>query len=178
MLCACRYGNVMASRGSVIPLFLEQIKAGKTVTITDPKMTRFLMHLDEAVELVMYAFENAKQGDIFIKKAPASTIQDLAASLIELMGNHTTTNVIGTRHGEKLFETLVTREEMVRAEDLGSYFRIPPDTRDLNYDKFFSRGDVEISEAYDYTSHNTKRLDTEEVKQLLLTLDCVKEAIC
>jgi len=178
VLCGIRYGNVMASRGSVIPLFIEQIRSGNHITITDPQMTRFLMHLDEAVELVMYAFKHGKQGDIFVKKAPASTIGDLALALMDLIGNQVCTEVIGTRHGEKLFETLVNREEMARVEEFDNYFRIPADTRDLNYRKFFTQGEIEISREHDYTSHNTKRLSVEEVKKLLITLDCVKEVIC
>lgn len=178
VLCGIRYGNVMASRGSVIPLFIEQIRSGNHITITDPQMTRFLMHLDEAVELVMYAFKHGEQGDIFVKKAPASTIGDLALALMDLIGNQVSTEIIGTRHGEKLFETLVNREEMARVEEFDNYFRIPADTRDLNYRKFFTQGDIEISREHDYTSHNTKLLNVEEVKNLLVTLDCVKEIIC
>lgn len=178
VLCGIRYGNVMASRGSVIPLFIEQIRSGNHITITDPQMTRFLMHLDEAVELVMYAFKHGKQGDIFVKKAPASTIGDLALALMDLIGNKVSTEIIGTRHGEKLFETLVNREEMARVEEFDNYFRIPADARDLNYRKFFTQGEIEISREHDYTSHNTKRLCVREVKKLLITLDCVKEIIC
>jgi len=159
-------------------LFIEQIRSGNNITITDPQMTRFLMYLDEAVELVMYAFKHGKQGDIFVKKAPASTIGDLALALMDLIGNQVCTEVIGTRHGEKLFETLVNREEMARVEEFDNYFRIPADTRDLNYRKFFTQGEIEISREHDYTSHNTKRLSVEEVKKLLITLDCVKEVIC
>jgi UDP-N-acetylglucosamine 4,6-dehydratase/5-epimerase len=177
LLCATRYGNVMASRGSVIPLFLDQIQAGHPITVTDPAMTRFLMHIEEAVDLVEYAFGNGRQGDLFIRKSPASTIQDLATALQELLGVRREVKVIGTRHGEKLYETLVNREEMVRAEDLGDYFRIPADTRDLNYTKFVAQGEERISRGEDYTSHNTKRLGVPEVKKLLLTLDCVREAM-
>jgi Predicted nucleoside-diphosphate sugar epimerases len=177
VVCATRYGNVMASRGSVIPLFIEQIETGKPLTVTDPNMTRFLLHLDEAVELVEYAFANACNGDLFVKKAPASTIHDLAIALVELLGAKNEVKVIGTRHGEKLYETLVNREEMIKAQDLGGYFRIPSDNRDLNYDKFFTNGDTGITKVEEYTSHNTKRLDVEGTKKLLLTLDCVREAM-
>ncbi len=178
VVCATRYGNVMASRGSVIPLFVDQIRSGKPITMTDPRMTRFMMHLDEAVELVMYAFQNALPGDIFVKKAPAATIGDLAAALMDLFKAETEPRVIGTRHGEKLFETLVNREEMVRAEDLSDYFRIPADSRDLNYGRYFTEGQEEISRHEDYTSHNTRRLTVAEIKELLLTLDEVKAALC
>jgi UDP-glucose 4-epimerase len=177
IVCATRYGNVMASRGSVIPLFIEQIEAGKPLTVTDPGMTRFLLHLDEAVELVEYAFENARNGDLFVKKAPACTIRDLAEALAQLLEAKSEVRVIGTRHGEKLYETLVNREEMTKAEDLGGYFRIPSDGRDLNYDKFFVDGDEKVSSVAEYTSHNTERLEIEGVKALLLKLDCVKEAM-
>ncbi len=178
ILCATRYGNVMASRGSVIPLFIDQIKSGGPITLTDPQMTRFLMHLDEAVELVMYAFKHGEQGDIFVKKAPASTIEDISTAMIELSGKNVKLKIIGTRHGEKLFETLVNREEMARSEELDDYFRIPADTRDLNYKKYFTQGEEKISREHDYTSHNTKRLNTDEIKNLLLTLDSVKEIRC
>jgi UDP-glucose 4-epimerase len=177
VLCATRYGNVMASRGSVIPLFIEQIQAGKPLTITDPNMTRFLLHLDEAVELVEYAFEHARNGDLFVKKAPASTIGDLALAVKELLCADNEIKVIGTRHGEKLYETLVNREEMDKAQDMGGYYRVPSDNRDLNYDKFFSDGNEKIAEAEDYTSHNTARLDVEGTKELLLKLDCIQEAM-
>jgi UDP-glucose 4-epimerase len=177
VLCATRYGNVMASRGSVIPLFLDQIKAGKDITITDPNMTRFLMTLDDSVDLVMYAFQNAKPGDIFVQKAPASTIGDLAQAMRELLGADIDVRIIGTRHGEKLFESLVSREEMARAENLGNYFRIPSDSRDLNYGKYFVEGEMEVSEIYDYTSHNTQRLDIQGVKNTLMKLDIIREAI-
>ncbi|MHB0854649.1 MAG: polysaccharide biosynthesis protein [Rectinema subterraneum] len=177
MFCGTRYGNVMASRGSVIPLFIDQIMQGHPITITDPEMTRFLLHLDEAVELVEYAFEHGRNGDIFVKKAPACTLADLAAALKELLHADNEIRCIGTRHGEKLYETLVNREEMAKAEDLGDYYRIPADTRDLNYDKYFSNGDKKVQEVVEYTSHNTTRLDVEGVKKLLLTLDCVQDAM-
>jgi UDP-N-acetylglucosamine 4,6-dehydratase/5-epimerase len=177
VLSATRYGNVMASRGSVIPLFLGQLQSGKPLTITDPNMTRFLMSLEESVDLVLYAFENARPGDIFVQKAPASTVADLAQAMKELLGTSNEIKIIGTRHGEKLYESLVSREEMARAEDLGSYYRIPADSRDLNYAKYFVEGEVEVSSIDDYTSHNTRRLDVEGVKQTLLKLDIVREAI-
>ena len=177
VLCATRYGNVMASRGSVIPLFLQQLRSGAPVTITDPGMTRFLMSLEESVDLVLYAFEHARPGDIFVQKAPASTVGDLAAAMKELLGSGSELKVIGTRHGEKLFESLVSREEMARADDLGSYYRIPADSRDLNYDKYFVEGETRIADYDDYTSHNTRRLDVEQVKQVLLTLDLIREAV-
>lgn len=174
VLCSTRYGNVMASRGSVIPLFFEKIKAGKALTITDPQMTRFLMSLEDSVDLVLHAFENGKQGDIFVQKAPASTIEDLATSIMELCGKKTETKIIGTRHGEKLFESLVSREEMVKAQDMGKYYRIPADNRDLNYDKYILEGEVDLNEITDYTSHSTERLDVPGIKELLLTLNYVK----
>lgn len=177
VLCATRYGNVMASRGSVIPLFLDQLIAGKAITITDPNMTRFLMSLEESVDLVLYAFEHARPGDIFVQKAPASTVADLAQGMKELLGKHNEIKVIGTRHGEKLYESLVSREEMARIDDLGSYYRIPADSRDLNYNKYFVEGELEISRIQDYTSHNTHRLDVEGVKQALLKLQIMQEAI-
>ncbi len=177
VLCATRYGNVMASRGSVIPLFLEQIRLNKPITITDPNMTRFLMSLDESVDLVMYAFEHANPGDIFVQKAPASTIQDLAQAMMEVFNKNTQIKVIGTRHGEKLFESLVSREEMSRAEDLGDYFRIPSDSRDLNYGKYFVEGRSDVSQIEDYTSHNTHRLDVDGVKNILLQLNVILEAL-
>jgi UDP-N-acetylglucosamine 4,6-dehydratase len=166
-----RYGNVMASRGSVIPLFIDQIRAGKPITITDPNMTRFMMTLDDAVDLVLYAFEHGQPGEIFVQKAPAATIEMLARALTALMGkpNHEV-RVIGTRHGEKLYEALLSREEMVSAEDLGGYYRLPPDLRDLNYGKFVDQGEVKISEATDYNSHNTERLDIAGMKALLMKL--------
>jgi len=175
VICATRYGNVMASRGSVIPLFVSQLKEGKPLTVTDPKMTRFLMSLEDSVDLVLYAFENGAQGDIFVQKAPASTVEVLAQALKELFGKDNPVRIIGTRHGEKLFESLISREEMARAEDLGDYFRIPADNRDLNYAKFFSDGEEKISQFDDYTSHNTERLDHEQVKSLLLKLDYIQE---
>jgi UDP-N-acetylglucosamine 4,6-dehydratase/5-epimerase len=177
VLCATRYGNVMASRGSVIPLFIEQIEAGKPLTITDPNMTRFLLHLDEAVELVEYAFGHAHNGDLFVKKAPASTIQDLAIAVKELLRADSEIKIIGTRHGEKLYETLVNREEMIKAEDQGGYYRVPSDNRDLNYDKYFSDGNEKVARAEEYTSHNTARLDVEGTKKLLLKLDCIQDAM-
>jgi UDP-N-acetylglucosamine 4,6-dehydratase/5-epimerase len=175
-LCATRYGNVMASRGSVIPLFLTQLASGKPLTLTDPAMTRFLMSLDESVDLVLYAFEHARPGDIFVQKAPASTVGDLAQALRELTRSSNEIRIIGTRHGEKLYESLVSREEMARAEDLPGYFRIPADSRDLNYDKYFSQGETAISHIDDYTSHNTQRLDVEGVKRVLMQLAEVREA--
>jgi UDP-glucose 4-epimerase len=165
----------MASRGSVIPLWVEQIKAGKSITITDPNMTRYMMTLDDAVDLVLYAFEHGNQGDLFVQKAPAATLTVLAESLKELYHADTEVKVIGTRHGEKLYETLVTREEMFRSEDMGDYFRIPADARDLNYDKFFVEGQEDISKVEDYHSHNTFRLDKEGMKQLLLKLPEIRE---
>jgi UDP-N-acetylglucosamine 4,6-dehydratase len=177
VLSATRYGNVMASRGSVIPLFLGQLQAGKPLTITDPNMTRFLMSLDESVDLVLYAFENAKPGDIFVQKAPASTVGDLAQAMTELLRGTNDIKIIGTRHGEKLYESLVSREEMARSEDLGGYYRIPADSRDLNYNKYFVEGETKISEIDDYTSHNTRRLDVSQVKDVLMKLDIIREAI-
>lgn len=174
-ICCTRYGNVMASRGSVIPLWVDQIKAGKPITITDPAMTRYMMTLDDAVDLVLYAFEHGNQGDLFVQKAPAATLTVLAESLKELYHADTEVKVIGTRHGEKLYETLVTREEMFRSEDMGDYFRIPADARDLNYDKFFVEGQEDISKVEDYHSHNTFRLDKEGMKQLLLKLPEIRE---
>jgi UDP-glucose 4-epimerase len=177
VLCATRYGNVMASRGSVIPLFMSQILTGKEITITDPNMTRFLMTLDDSVDLVMYAFRHAKPGDIFVQKAPASTIGDLAQAMKEMFGVEAEVKKIGTRHGEKLFESLVSREEMARAEDLGEYFRIPSDSRDLNYGKYFVEGELNMDVIDDYTSHNTKRLDVEGVKKTLMKLDIIQNAV-
>ncbi len=177
VLCATRYGNVMASRGSVIPLFIDQLKEGRPMTLTDPSMTRFLMSLDESVDLVLYAFEHARPGDIFVQKAPASTIGDLAQALKELMRKKNEIRVIGTRHGEKLYESLVSREEMARAEDLGGYYRIPADSRSLNYDKYFVEGETAISRIDDYTSHNTRRLEVEQVKKVLMQLPMVQEAV-
>ena len=175
-ICCTRYGNVMASRGSVIPLFIEQIKAGKPITITDPDMTRFLMSLDEAVDLVGFAFQNARPGDLFVQKAPASTIGDLAKAVQRLFGD-TGTHIIGTRHGEKLYETLLTREERVRSEDMGGYYRVSADGRDLNYDKYFVQGKVHTQASEDYTSHNTRRLTVDEVVEKLLRLDYVKKEL-
>ena len=175
VLSATRYGNVMASRGSVIPLFLDQLRAGKPLTITDPNMTRFLMSLEESVDLVLYAFEHARPGDIFVQKAPASTVGDLAAALKQLLRVDNKVKIIGTRHGEKLYESLVSREEMARADDLGGYYRIPADGRDLNYDKYFIEGQTQIAEIDDYTSHNTRRLDVTGVKSVLMQLDIVRE---
>lgn len=177
VLCATRYGNVMASRGSVIPLFLNQLQSNKPLTITDPNMTRFLMSLDESVDLVLYAFENARPGDIFIHKAPASTVGDLAQAMKELLKSTADIKIIGTRHGEKLYESLVSREEMARADDLGGYYRIPADSRDLNYDKYFVEGQTEVSEIDDYTSHNTHRLDINGVKETLMKLDIIREVL-
>jgi len=176
-ICCTRYGNVMASRGSVIPLFVDQMTAGKDLTITDPNMTRFMMTLDDAVDLVLYAFEHGQNGDLFVQKAPAATIEVLAKAIIDLYQSNSKVRVIGTRHGEKLYETLVTREEMAKSEDMGDYFRIPADNRDLNYDKYFVEGQEEVSVIDDYHSHNTARLDVEGMKKLLLKLDFVREGI-
>ncbi|CAG0933520.1 UDP-glucose 4-epimerase [Planctomycetaceae bacterium] len=176
-LCATRYGNVMASRGSVIPLFLDQLRQGKALTVTDPNMTRFLMSLEESVDLVLYAFQHAQPGDIFVQKAPASTVGDLALALRELLKRDNEIRVIGTRHGEKLYESLVSREEMARADDMGGYFRIPADSRDLNYNKYFVEGQTDVSTIDDYTSHNTQRLNVQQVKEVLLQLDIVREAM-
>ena len=177
LICGTRYGNVMASRGSVIPLFIEQIKAGKPLTVTDPNMTRFLMSLEEAVELVLFAFENAQAGDIMVQKSPASTIGDLAQAVKELFGAENEIKVIGTRHGEKLYETLLTKEEFVKAEDLSSFFRVPADKRDLNYDKYFVVGDQKLTTEEEYNSHNTQRLDIEGVKEKLLQLEYVRNEL-
>ena len=180
-ICCTRYGNVMASRGSVIPLWLEQMMEGKPITITDPNMTRYMMTLDDAVDLVIYAFTHGQNGDLFVQKAPAATLEVLAQALKEVYAQvdpkygETEVKVIGTRHGEKLYETLVTREEMLRSEDMGDYFRIPCDTRDLNYDKFFTEGDDAISRTEDYHSHNTRRLDVAGMKELLLKLNFIRE---
>lgn len=176
-ICGTRYGNVMASRGSVIPLFVEQIKKGQPLTVTDPKMTRFLMTIDEAVDLVLYAFEHAKQGDVFVQKAPACTIGDLAQALKELFNADNPVRIIGTRHGEKLYETLLTREEMAHAEDLGRYYRIPADNRDLNYDKYFTQGIEKADYGWEYTSHNTERLTVEQIKDKLLSVDFIKSEL-
>lgn len=170
ILCGTRYGNVMASRGSVIPLFVNQIKEGKDITITDPNMTRFMMTLGDAVDLVLFAFENAKPGDIFVQKAPASTIGDVAQALKELYRVDNDIKIIGTRHGEKLYESLVNREDMLKAEDMGGYYRIPSDNRDLNYEKYFSKGEEDASQVDDYHSHNTNRLNVEGTKDLLMKL--------
>jgi UDP-glucose 4-epimerase len=176
-ICCTRYGNVMASRGSVIPLWIDQMKAGKDITITDPAMTRFMMTLDDAVDLVLYAFEQGKNGDLFIQKAPAATLDVLSKALKELYNTDTQVRVIGTRHGEKLYESLVTREEMAKSIDMGQYYRIPCDERNLNYDKFFVEGEDSISKAEDYNSHNTSQLDIEGMKKLLLKLDIIQEDI-
>jgi UDP-glucose 4-epimerase len=176
-VCLTRYGNVMASRGSVIPLFLNQIKTGQTLTITDPNMTRFLMSLDEAVELVLFAFEHGNQGDLFVNKAPAGTIGDLAQALKELSNATNEIKVIGTRHGEKLYETLCTREEMIKAEDMGEFYRVPADNRDLNYAQYFSEGEQDISNIEDYHSHNTEQLGVEGMKKLLVQLPLIKKEI-
>ena len=177
VFCATRYGNVMASRGSVIPLFIAQLKEGKPLTVTDPNMTRFLMSLEDSVDLVLYAYEHGRQGDIFVQKAPASTVADLAQALKELFSSNNLIRVIGTRHGEKLYESLLSREEMAHAEDRGGYYRIPADNRDLNYAKFFSDGEERVSHFEDYTSHNTERLGVEQVKALLLKLDFIQEQL-
>lgn len=178
VICATRYGNVMASRGSVIPLFTNQIRAGQPITITDPNMTRFMMTLDDAVDLVLYAFEHGHPGEIFVQKAPAATIETLAQSLTGLLGvpDHPI-NVIGTRHGEKLYEALLSREEMVAAQDLGGYYRVPPDLRDLNYGKFVEQGELRISEATDYNSHNTTRLNVEGMRTLLMKLGFIQALV-
>ena len=177
VFCATRYGNVMASRGSVIPLFVSQIKAKKPLTVTDPKMTRFLMSLEDSVDLVLHAYECGMQGDIFVQKAPASTLEDLVQALKEIFGKDNETQIIGTRHGEKLYESLISREEMAHATDMGRYFRIPADNRDLNYARYFNEGEETISHLVDYTSHNTQRLNVAEVKELLLRLEYIKEEI-
>jgi len=177
VLCGTRYGNVMASRGSVIPLFVEQIKEGQVLTITDPNMTRFLMSLDDAVDLVVYAFQHGNQGDRFVQKSPAGTIENLAIALKEIFQSHNKIKIIGTRHGEKLHETLLTREEFARAEDRGGYYRIMPDDRDLNYNKYFTEGQEQVSKAEDYNSYNTQRLNVEEIKEKLLQLDYIKQEL-
>lgn len=176
-LCATRYGNVMGSRGSVIPLFVKQIQAGEPITITDPNMTRFLMSLTDSVDLVLYAFEHAQPGDIFVQKAPAATIANLATAVNKLLGGTSPVKIIGTRHGEKLYESLVSREEMARAKELGDYYRIPADGRDLNYAQYFSEGTLEVSQAQDYTSHNTMQLDVPAIEALLLKQDWIQGAI-
>ncbi len=177
LICGTRYGNVMASRGSVIPLFIEQIKAGQPLTVTDPEMTRFLMSLEEAVELVIFAFQNAQAGDIMVQKSPASTVGDLAQALKELFNAENEIKVIGTRHGEKLYETLLTKEENVVAKDMGDFYRVPADKRDLNYDKYFVDGDQKLSSEEEYNSHNTERLNIEQIKAKLLELDYVREQL-
>lgn len=177
VFCATRYGNVMASRGSVIPLFVSQFKENKPLTITDPNMTRFLMSLEDSVDLVLYAYEHGQQGDIFVQKAPASTVEVLAQALKEVFAKDNEIRIIGTRHGEKLYESLISREEMAHAQDMGGYYRIPADNRDLNYAKYFSEGEESISHQEDYTSHNTNRLNVEQVKALLLKLDYIQEQL-
>lgn len=176
-LCCTRYGNVMASRGSVIPLFIKLIKEGKPLTVTDPTMTRFLMSIDDAVDLVLYAYSHAQQGDTFVQKSPASTIGDLAQALLELFQADNEVKIIGTRHGEKKYEALLTREEMANADDLGGYYRIPADNRNLNYNKYFVEGQENVSEAQDYNSHNTERLNVDQVKEKLLTLQLVRDEL-
>lgn len=176
-ICCTRYGNVMASRGSVIPLFIDQIRAGKDLTVTDPNMTRYMMTLEDAVDLVIFAWEHGENGDLFVQKAPAATIETLAGALIDLLGAESRIKVIGTRHGEKLYETLVTREEMAKSVDMGNYYRIPCDSRDLNYDKYFINGEEKISKFEDYNSHNTRRLDLEGMKELLLKLQVVRDEL-
>lgn len=177
VICSTRYGNVMASRGSVIPLFISQLKSGEPLTVTESSMTRFLMSLEDSVDLVLHAFEHAEQGDIFVQKAPASTVGDLAQALKELFSRDNPVKVIGTRHGEKLYESLISCEEMAKAIDMGRYYRIPADNRDLNYNKFFVDGDKHISEVEDYTSHNTERLDVQGIKSLLLKLTYIQEEL-
>ena len=177
ILCGTRYGNVMASRGSVIPLFISQIKNGKPITITEPQMTRYMMTLEDAVELVLFAFQNGGPGDIFVQKSPATTIEILAKALLELYNSKNEIKIIGIRHGEKIYETLVNKEEMAKAEDLGNYYRIPPDTRDLNYNLYFSNGDKKVLLSEEYTSHNTYRLNLEETKELLLKLRIIREDV-
>ena len=177
IFCATRYGNVMASRGSVIPLFVNQIKAGQPLTITDPNMTRFMMTLEDAVDLVLFAFEHAKQGDLFVQKAPGATIETLAKALLEMYNGKSEIKIIGTRHGEKLYETLVNKEDMLKAEDLGDYYRIPADNRDLNYAQYFSEGDTNAGSVEEYHSHNTHRLDVEGMKTLLKKLPLIREDV-
>jgi len=177
LLCATRYGNVMASRGSVIPLFVSQLKEGKTLTVTDPNMTRFLMSLDDSVDLVIHAFQHARQGDLFVQKAPASTIADLVQALKEIFNKDNPVSIVGTRHGEKLFESLVSREEMARVEDMGDFYRVPADNRDLNYAMYFTDGQVKVSTLDDYTSHNTQRLGVTQVKELLLKLEFIQQQL-
>ncbi len=177
VLCGTRYGNVMASRGSVIPLFMQQIKEGRPLTVTDPEMTRFMMSVDDALDLVIYAFENARPGDIFVQKSPAATIGTLADALKAVFRANNPINIIGTRHGEKLYETLLTREEMFRSEDLGAYYRIPYDNRDLSYDPYFTQGEKRVSEERDYTSHSTRRLGLDELVDLLSKQDFIKQEL-
>jgi UDP-N-acetylglucosamine 4,6-dehydratase len=177
VMCATRYGNVMASRGSVIPLFIERIKLGKPLAVTDPNMTRFLMSLEESVDLVLHAFEHGSQGDVFVQKSPASTIENLAAALNKLFDTNSPIDIIGTRHGEKLYETLVSREEMAKAEDMGRYYRIPADNRDLNYELFISEGSPSANSIDDYTSHNTERLSVNQICETLLKLDYVRSEL-
>jgi len=177
VLCCTRYGNVMASRGSVIPLFIEQVRAGKPLTVTDPRMTRFMMSIDDAVNLVLYAFENSEAGDLFVRKAPAATMETLAEAIQRIFDRRVGTTIIGTRHGEKLYETLLTREEMTHATDMGDYFRVPADTRDLNYQSFYTEGERQLSGAEDYHSHNATRLEVEPLTKLLGTLEEVREAL-
>ena len=177
VFCGTRYGNVMASRGSVIPLFLNQILAGEPLTLTDPNMTRFMMTIEGAIDLVLYAFRHGEPGDIFVQKAPSATIGTLAEALLRLLNAESEVRIIGTRHGEKLYETLLNREEMAQAEDLGDYYRVPADARDLNYSSFFSKGETAVSEAVDYNSHNTERLDVDAMMNLLLKLQCVQDAM-
>lgn len=176
-ICVTRYGNVMASRGSVIPLFIQQIKSGQPMTVTNPNMTRFLMSLDEAVELVIFAFEHAQTGDIIVQKSPASTIGDLAEAIRQLFDPSHEIKIIGTRHGEKLYETLLTKEEYFKAQDMGTYFSVPADNRDLNYDKYFIKGEEKLSTMEEYNSHNTYRLNVEEIKEKLLSLDYIREEL-
>ena len=177
IFCGTRYGNVMASRGSVIPLFTKQMLKGDEVTITDPEMTRFLMTLEDSVDLVLHAFEHGKQGDIFVKKSPAANLSDLVKALFKIFKMEEKAKIIGTRHGEKLYETLISREEMAKAEDLGEYYRIPADNRDLNYSKYFTEGEESVSAFEDYTSHNADQLDINQLSNLLLTLPFIKEKI-
>ncbi len=176
-MCGTRYGNVMASRGSVIPLFIQQIQDGAPLTVTDPNMTRFMMSIDDAVDLVLYAYEHGNPGDVFVQKAPAATIEVLAHAMKKIFNADNPVKIIGTRHGEKLYETLLTREEMAKAVDLGGYYRIPADNRDLNYDTFFSKGEEVISSKEDYNSHNTHRLTVDELIEILMKLDVIKEAL-
>jgi UDP-glucose 4-epimerase len=177
VICNTRYGNVMASRGSVIPLFVQQIKAGKPLTITDPAMTRFMMSIDDAVDLVVYAFEHGQPGDLFVQKAPAATIQTLADALKEIFHADNSVKIIGTRHGEKQYETLLTREEMIRAQDLGGYYRVPADSRDLNYNQYFFEGREDLSKQEDYNSNNAQRLSTEALMETLLELDFIQREL-